>query len=132
MAIKTRLAIDSTVTLDVNGSTQRIRLCAERTGLPPLLIVQGGPALPLLNEVAKFQQRLRLEKDFLVAYWEQRGCGAASKEDAKKRVAAAAGRRSALRPALVAQRDDAGRSLSSAFPSAEPSPCGRPSRNRIV
>jgi pimeloyl-ACP methyl ester carboxylesterase len=83
MAIRTRLAIDTTVTLDVNGSTQRIRLCAERTGLPPLLIVQGGPALPLLNEVAKFQQRLRLEKDFLVAYWEQRGCGAASQEDAK-------------------------------------------------
>jgi pimeloyl-ACP methyl ester carboxylesterase len=83
MAIKTRLAIDRTVTLDVNGSTQRIRLCAEHTGLPPLLIVQGGPALPLLNEVAKFQQRLHLEQDFLVAYWEQRGCGAASKEDAK-------------------------------------------------
>jgi pimeloyl-ACP methyl ester carboxylesterase len=82
MTIKTRLAIDSTITLGVNGSTQRIRLCAERTGLPPLLIVQGGPALPLLNEVAKFQRRLRLEKDFLVAYWEQRGCGAASKEDA--------------------------------------------------
>jgi pimeloyl-ACP methyl ester carboxylesterase len=75
--------IDKTVTLDVNGSTQRIRLCAERAGLPPLLIVQGGPALPLLNEVAKFQQRLRLEKDFRVAYWEQRGCGAASREDAQ-------------------------------------------------
>jgi pimeloyl-ACP methyl ester carboxylesterase len=37
----------------------------------------------VLNEVAKFQQRLHLEQDFLVGYWEQRGCGVASKEDAK-------------------------------------------------
>jgi pimeloyl-ACP methyl ester carboxylesterase len=39
--------------------------------------------LPLLNEVAKFQRRLHLEQHFLVGYWEQRGCGAASKEDAQ-------------------------------------------------
>jgi pimeloyl-ACP methyl ester carboxylesterase len=39
--------------------------------------------LPLLNEVPKFQRRLHLEQDFLVGYWEQRGCGVASKEDAK-------------------------------------------------
>jgi pimeloyl-ACP methyl ester carboxylesterase len=83
MAIGTPLAIDKTVTLDINGSSQRIRMCAERTGLPPLLVVQAGPGLPLLNEVAKFQRRLHLEQDFLVGYWEQRGCGAASKEDAK-------------------------------------------------
>ena len=83
MAIRTRLAIDRTVTLDINGSTKRVRLCAERAGLPPLLIVQAGPGLPLLNEVAKFQQRLRLEKDFLVGYWEQRGCGPASQADAR-------------------------------------------------
>ena len=80
--MKTSLAVDKTTTLDVNGSTQRIRLCATRTGLPPLLIVQAGPGLPILNEVAKFQRRLRLEQEFLVAYWEQRGCGAASRQDA--------------------------------------------------
>lgn len=76
------LAVDQTITLDINGSTQRIRMCAERTGLPPLVIVQAGPGLPVLNEVAKLQQCLRLEQRFLVAYWEQRGCGAASREDA--------------------------------------------------
>jgi len=80
---RTRLAIDTTVTLDINDSSQRIRICAERTGLPPLLVVQAGPGLPLLNEVAKFQRRLHLEQHFLVGYWEQRGCGAASKKDAK-------------------------------------------------
>jgi len=36
----------------------------------------------VLHEVTKFQQHLHLEKDFLVSYWEQRGCGAASKHDA--------------------------------------------------
>jgi pimeloyl-ACP methyl ester carboxylesterase len=82
MAIKTSLAIDNTVTLHINGSTQHVRMCAERVGLPPLLVVQAGPGLPVLHEVAKFRRHLSLEKDFLVSYWEQRGCGAAaSKSD---------------------------------------------------
>ena len=83
MTTRAPLAIDRTITLDINGSRQRIRLCAARTGLPPLLIVQGGPGLPLLHEVAKFQRLLNLENDFLVAYWEQRGCGNASQNDAQ-------------------------------------------------
>jgi pimeloyl-ACP methyl ester carboxylesterase len=81
MATETRLAIDRTIDLDVNGSRQRIRLCAKREGQPPLLVVQGGPGLPLLNEVAKFQRLLDLERDFLVGYWEQRGCGDAPRRD---------------------------------------------------
>jgi pimeloyl-ACP methyl ester carboxylesterase len=72
------LAIDRTVALDVNGSTQHIRICATRAGLPPLLVVQAGPGLPVLHEVTKFQRRLNLEADFCVGYWEQRGCGAAA------------------------------------------------------
>jgi pimeloyl-ACP methyl ester carboxylesterase len=83
MAIRTPLAIDRTIELMINGSNQRIRLCAARAGLPPLLVVQGGPALPMLHEVTKFQRLLNLERDFLVAYWEQRGCGDAPQKDAK-------------------------------------------------
>jgi pimeloyl-ACP methyl ester carboxylesterase len=75
------LAIDRTIELDVNGSHQRLRMRAARAGLPPLLIVQGGPALPLLHEVSKFERLLNLEKDFQVSYWEQRGCGDASRDD---------------------------------------------------
>jgi pimeloyl-ACP methyl ester carboxylesterase len=78
-----RLAIDKTITLDINGSSQRVRMCAERNGLTPMLIVQAGPGLPLLHEVAKFRRRLQLETDFLVTYWDQRGCGNASQRDAK-------------------------------------------------
>ncbi len=77
------LAIDRTVTLTINRSTQRLRLCATRPGLPPLLVVQGGPALPLLHEVTKFQRRLNLEDRFLVAYWDQRGCGDVPSRDAE-------------------------------------------------
>lgn len=82
-ASRAALVIDKTVKLEVNGSIHKIRMCAERDGLPPLLIVQAGPGFPLLHEVAKFQQRLKLEKDFLVIYWDQRGCGTASEQDAK-------------------------------------------------
>ena len=80
---KRQLAIDKIITLNIDGSRQRIRLCAARPGLPPLLVVQGGPALPLLHEVAKFQRLLDLESKFLVAYWEQRGCGDAPAHDAR-------------------------------------------------
>jgi pimeloyl-ACP methyl ester carboxylesterase len=77
------MAIDKIITLTINGSRQRVGLCAAREGLPPLLVVQAGPALPLLHEVAKFQRLLNLERDFLVAYWEQRGCGNVSARDAE-------------------------------------------------
>ena len=76
-------AVDTTVTLDVNGSKQTIRARATRTGLPPLLIVQHGPGSPLLNEVKRYQRALALEKDFLVHYWDQRGTGRASTRDAR-------------------------------------------------
>jgi pimeloyl-ACP methyl ester carboxylesterase len=83
MRTRSPLAIDKTITLNINGSRQNIRLCGARPGLPPLLVVQGGPALPLLHEVAKFQRLLNLENDFLVGYWEQRGCGNVSGDDAQ-------------------------------------------------
>ena len=83
MAIRTPLAIDKTIRLDINGSHQQIRMRAIRAGLPQLLIVQHGPGVPLLHEVTKFQRLLDLEKDFLVSYWEQRGCGTAPRNDAQ-------------------------------------------------
>jgi len=77
------LAVDRTVELRVNGCRQRVRLRSRGVGLPPLLVVQGGPALPILHEVRKFERLLNLEELALVAYWEQRGCGSASAMDAK-------------------------------------------------
>jgi len=76
------LGLDRKVTLEINGTKQRVRFCSARKGLPPVLIVQAGPGFPLLHEVTKFQQRLRLEQNFSVAYWDQRGCGNAATRDA--------------------------------------------------
>jgi pimeloyl-ACP methyl ester carboxylesterase len=84
MKTKPALAIDETIAIAIDGSQQRLRLCAARTGLPPLVVVQHGPGIPILHEVAKFQRRLQLERDFLVVYWEQRGCGNASAEEARR------------------------------------------------
>ena len=80
---KPALAIDETIELGINGSQQRVRLCADRPGLPPLLIVQHGPGIPVLHEVGKFRRRLHFERGYLVVYWEQRGCGDASSADAR-------------------------------------------------
>ena len=74
--------VDKTVRLSINGSIQRVRLCADRAGLAPMLIVQAGPGLPLRHEVAKIRRRLQLEGAFVVAYRDQRGCGNASQNDA--------------------------------------------------
>jgi pimeloyl-ACP methyl ester carboxylesterase len=81
-SFETIMTIRETAALDINGSHQTVCRCAERTGLPPLLIVQAGPGLPLLHEMKRFQRHLQLEKDFLVSYWDQRGCGNASRQDA--------------------------------------------------
>ncbi|MEO8624173.1 MAG: hypothetical protein ABI625_24040, partial [bacterium] len=76
------LAVDKTVVLTINGSAQKVRMTSSRPGLPPLLVVQAGPGLPMLHEVSKFQQLLQFERDFLVFYWEQRGTGPSPAADA--------------------------------------------------
>ena len=43
---------------------------------PFLLIhVQAGPGLPMISEADELEKKLHLENNFLVAYWDQRGCG---------------------------------------------------------
>ena len=54
MAIKTPLAIDKTVTLDINGSTQRVRMCAARTGLPHFSSFRRGRAFPCCTRWQSF------------------------------------------------------------------------------
>lgn len=78
---RSRVLIDHLSDLQILGSRQRVRVCASHAGLPPLLMVQAGPGLPLLNEVPQLQRTLRLETHFTVYYWEQRGCGPASRQD---------------------------------------------------
>lgn len=74
-------SIDKTFQLELNGSIQRVRICAENVAAPPVIVVQGGPGYPLLHEVKKFQRKLALESRVAVFYWDQRGCGPAAKKD---------------------------------------------------
>jgi pimeloyl-ACP methyl ester carboxylesterase len=52
-----------------------LRIVSEREGLPPLIVVQGGPGLPIYHEIPRYRRLLGLEREFSVAYWEQPGSG---------------------------------------------------------
>jgi len=67
--------IDVREPVQLGGSTQWIRIRAANSGNPPLLLVQMGPGLPMINQAQTFGRVLSLEDDFTVIYWDQRGCG---------------------------------------------------------
>jgi pimeloyl-ACP methyl ester carboxylesterase len=43
--------------------------------LPPLLVIQAGPGLPLLNERRRYRKLFALEEHFSVFYWDRSGTG---------------------------------------------------------
>src|SRR5262245_10457902 len=67
--------IDLLEPVQLGQSTQWIHIRAATAGHPPLLLVQMGPGLPMINEIPAFGRALSLEDDFTVIYWDQRGCG---------------------------------------------------------
>jgi pimeloyl-ACP methyl ester carboxylesterase len=69
------MEIDTLEAVTLGGSRQWIRLRGTNAGNPVLLLVQQGPGLPMINEVARFERTLGLERAFTVVYWDQRGCG---------------------------------------------------------
>jgi len=60
--------------LSVNGSTQHA-LVRGRAGAPVLLLAQAGPGFPMISEADALEAALRLEGNFRVVYWDQRGAG---------------------------------------------------------
>ena len=61
--------------LTINNSTQWVLVRGKNIHAPLLIHVQAGPGLPMISEANKMEKQLHLENDFLVAYWDQRGCG---------------------------------------------------------
>ena len=59
----------------LGGITQWIRVRGADPSNPALLLMQQGPGLPIINDRLEFQRLLRLEDDFTVVYWDQRGTG---------------------------------------------------------
>jgi pimeloyl-ACP methyl ester carboxylesterase len=71
----TKMPVDSLEAIPAGDSTQWIRIRGADTSNPVLLLIQQGPGLPMINEARRFEHLLRLEQDFTVVYWDQRGCG---------------------------------------------------------
>jgi pimeloyl-ACP methyl ester carboxylesterase len=69
------MKIDTLEAVKLGNTTQWIRIRGANANNPVLLLIQQGPGLPMLNEVRRFEQLLKLEQDFTVVYWDQRGCG---------------------------------------------------------
>jgi pimeloyl-ACP methyl ester carboxylesterase len=69
------MEIDALEPVQLGGITQWIRSRGTSAANPVLLLMQQGPGLPIINETRAWEQRLGLEKDFTVIYWDQRGTG---------------------------------------------------------
>ena len=54
---------------------EHVRIETSAEGLPPVLVVQAGPGLPLLNERRRYRKLLGLEEHFSVFYWDRSGTG---------------------------------------------------------
>ena len=61
--------------ININHSTQWVLVKGQNIEAPLLIHVQAGPGLPMISEANKLEKHLQLENSFLVAYWDQRGCG---------------------------------------------------------
>src|SRR5512146_2333912 len=69
------MEIDALEPVQLGGITQWIRIRGTSTANPVLLLLQQGPGFPIINETRAWEQRLGLEQDFTVIYWDQRGTG---------------------------------------------------------
>ena len=67
--------------VNVNNSSQWVLVRGKNLDAPLLIHVQQGPGLPMISEANEIEGRLHLENDFLVAYWDQRGCGKSFSKD---------------------------------------------------
>jgi proline iminopeptidase len=61
--------------LNINNSNQWVLIKGKNIDAPLLIHVQAGPGLPMISEANEMEKHLHLEDKFLVAYWDQRGCG---------------------------------------------------------
>jgi len=67
--------------ININKSSQWVLVRGKNIDAPLLIHVQQGPGLPMISEATETEKRLHLEDKFLVAYWDQRGCGKSFSKD---------------------------------------------------
>jgi pimeloyl-ACP methyl ester carboxylesterase len=61
--------------ITLNNNEQWIMMRGKNINAPLLIHVQAGPGLPMIPEADAMEKALGLEEQYLVAYWDQRGCG---------------------------------------------------------
>jgi pimeloyl-ACP methyl ester carboxylesterase len=67
--------------ININNSAQWVLVRGKNIDAPLLIHVQAGPGLPMISEANEMEKHLHLENNFLVAYWDQRGCGKSFSKD---------------------------------------------------
>ncbi|MDP4265431.1 MAG: alpha/beta hydrolase [Bacteroidota bacterium] len=67
--------------ITINNSSQWVLVRGKNVDAPLLIHVQAGPGFPMISEASEMEKKLHLEDDFLVAYWDQRGCGKSFSKD---------------------------------------------------
>src|SRR4051812_4197332 len=60
--------------IDINGTQQWVLVKGQKHA-PLIIHVQAGPGFPMIPEARAMEKMLQLEQSFLVAYWDERGCG---------------------------------------------------------
>ncbi len=68
-------SIDTLERFDLGGPPQWALVRGRNRANPVLLLVQAGPGFPIIHDAAVIERRLRLEENFQVVYWDQRGTG---------------------------------------------------------
>jgi pimeloyl-ACP methyl ester carboxylesterase len=69
------MTINNLERVNLNNSEQWLLVRGKRADAPLIIHVQAGPGFPMIPEANAMTNLLHLENDFLVAYWDQRGCG---------------------------------------------------------
>ena len=68
------MKINSLEKVMINHSDQWLLVRGKSDGAL-IIHVQAGPGLPMIPEASTMERKMRFENDYLVAYWDQRGCG---------------------------------------------------------
>lgn len=68
-------AIDRLESFTLGDTEQWVRIRTNEPNRPLLLVLYGGPGLPLFPRVGDLGSRAGLEDTYTVVYWEQRGTG---------------------------------------------------------
>jgi proline iminopeptidase len=59
----------------INDTQQWVLVKGQKAEAPLIIHVQAGPGFPMIPEAGTMEKLLGLEQNYLVAYWDQRGCG---------------------------------------------------------